>query len=183
ERKRQKEREESWATVEARAALNSATSTTSLATNNGPATAPVIAPAADPNISITPSAVGAVSTPLAAAFAPAAAAAAATGLFSRNEVDSKEDLPDDDVLVTELTQADAAALTTPAAPRFRRKSVLPVDEHVLSELSRHRPLVDLLDALTAPDANTNHDVVPDDVDSDPDTEPDGAVPYRKMTVP
>ncbi|KAJ3396847.1 Serine/threonine-protein phosphatase 2A 56 kDa regulatory subunit delta isoform [Lobulomyces angularis] len=59
---------------------------------------------------------------------------------SENLLDEKADNQDDDILTKELKQFEER----PAPQRFRRKSVLPVDEQVLSELSRHKSLEDLI---------------------------------------
>ncbi|KAJ3194095.1 Serine/threonine-protein phosphatase 2A 56 kDa regulatory subunit delta isoform [Irineochytrium annulatum] len=53
---------------------------------------------------------------------------------------TRTDAAEDDTLTKELTQFE----DRPTPQRFRRKSVLPVDEQVLSELSRHKSLEDLL---------------------------------------
>ncbi|KAJ1549737.1 hypothetical protein HK405_002493 [Cladochytrium tenue] len=53
---------------------------------------------------------------------------------------NKGDIQEDDMLTKELKQFE----DRPTPQRFRRKSVLPVDETVLSELSRHKSLDDLL---------------------------------------
>lgn len=51
---------------------------------------------------------------------------------------------DDDVLTTEMAQKQFPTGTDAGNQRFRRKSVLPVDEQVLTELSRHKSFEDLL---------------------------------------
>ncbi len=43
-----------------------------------------------------------------------------------------------------------AATAGPAAQRFRRKSVLPVDEQVMTELQRHKSLEDLINKAVKP---------------------------------
>jgi hypothetical protein len=56
------------------------------------------------------------------------------------ENDKAEDGESLDILQKDMEQFDNPA----AAQRFRRKSVLPVDETVLSELSRHRSLEEVV---------------------------------------
>ncbi|KAJ3088273.1 Serine/threonine-protein phosphatase 2A 56 kDa regulatory subunit delta isoform, partial [Quaeritorhiza haematococci] len=118
ERKKQKEREEVWTKMEQMAASNAA------------------------KLHLPP-------PPVAQAARPTAAPATPTAVLPSTitaepevvaEDPAKADLADDDTLAKELKQFD----DRPAPQRFRRKSVLPVDEQVLSELSRHKSLEDLL---------------------------------------
>jgi serine/threonine-protein phosphatase 2A regulatory subunit B' len=60
---------------------------------------------------------------------------------------SAQEVPESvDVLAKEIQQFEER----PTPSRFRRKSVLPVDEQVLTELSRHKSLEDVLNAPLAP---------------------------------
>ncbi|KAI9358579.1 phosphatase 2A regulatory B subunit-domain-containing protein [Zopfochytrium polystomum] len=115
ERKKQKDREEAWAKLETMAAANAAK---------------------------LPSSATAVPTgsraPAVSALTPRAPVPEAIDQVVDDP--NKADLPEDDILTTELTQFE----DRPTPQRFRRKSVLPVDEQVLSELSRHKSLEDLL---------------------------------------
>ncbi|KAI9189672.1 serine/threonine-protein phosphatase 2A 56 kDa regulatory subunit delta isoform [Blastocladiella emersonii ATCC 22665] len=63
------------------------------------------------------------------------------------DAEALEDREGDDALTKELAQGSDDGKPTP--PRFRRKSVLPVDEQVLSELSRHKSLDDVLNNMAA----------------------------------
>ncbi|KAJ3333699.1 Serine/threonine-protein phosphatase 2A 56 kDa regulatory subunit delta isoform [Blyttiomyces sp. JEL0837] len=115
ERKKQKDREEMWTKIETMAASNASKLPTALAARPAVARVPSVAPY----------------VPQQATAEPQDAAVEESG---------KGDVAEDDILTKELTQFE----DRPTPQRFRRKSVLPVDEQVLSELSRHKSLEDLL---------------------------------------
>ncbi|KAI8816176.1 phosphatase 2A regulatory B subunit-domain-containing protein [Fimicolochytrium jonesii] len=113
ERKKQKEREEAWAKLEQIAAQNAG----KVLSSGGAPGAPRLGVPVVPSVSVS------------------------AGLLSSatDETPSKAELPEDDLLGKDMQQFDER----PTPQRFRRKSVLPVDETVLSELSRHRSLEEL----------------------------------------
>lgn len=117
ERKKQKDREDMWLKLESMASTNaSKIPSAEIARQVGPRA--VAAPSY-----ITP-------VPL------------ADGMDTNLDGANQGDLLDEDILTNELTKfKDQPA---PQVGRFRRKSVLPVDEQVLSELARHKSLEDLL---------------------------------------
>jgi len=116
ERKKQKDREEAWQRLEESAARNSA--------NNAIASKQSFQNLAGEK------AAGASHAPLEHDYSESLLA------------DDKTDLMEEDTLTKELKQFSDRSTSQPQ--RFRRKSVLPVDEQVLSELSRHKSLEDLM---------------------------------------
>ncbi|KAJ3053096.1 hypothetical protein HK097_005039 [Rhizophlyctis rosea] len=116
ERKKQKDREETWVKLETVAAANAGK---------------VLAAQPSAHV-VAPS----VTIPSVAATTPSALTAEPLS----EETPVKADPAEDDSLEKELQQFEER----PTPQRFRRKSVLPVDESVLSELSRHKSLEDLL---------------------------------------
>ncbi|KAJ3022788.1 Serine/threonine-protein phosphatase 2A 56 kDa regulatory subunit delta isoform [Thoreauomyces humboldtii] len=127
ERKKQKDRDDTWAKLELLATQN--------ANNKSPTgrTARLV-----------------VST------APTAAVVAGAAIAPMEDTPIRPDAPEDDGLDSDMQQFDER----PTPQRFRRKSVLPVDETVLSELSRHKSLEELTTgkskAQTASGAATAH---------------------------
>ncbi|KAI8927674.1 phosphatase 2A regulatory B subunit-domain-containing protein [Entophlyctis helioformis] len=117
ERKKQKEREDAWAKIEASATSNASKS------HILPLTRPTLQPTAN----------------VASPFSAAPGGASDPTDMAVDETGKVEPV-DDDVLTKELQQFEER----PQPQRFRRKSVLPVDETVLSELSRHKSLEDLI---------------------------------------
>ncbi|KAJ3218865.1 minichromosome maintenance protein 5 [Dinochytrium kinnereticum] len=116
ERKKQKDREEMWGKLESAAASNAAKLHLPASSVARPGPRPVSHVATVPQAAPDPAS-------------------------EQNEDAAKGgDAPEDDTLTKELTQFE----DRPTPQRFRRKSVLPVDEQVLSELSRHKSLEDLL---------------------------------------
>ncbi|KAJ3289750.1 Serine/threonine-protein phosphatase 2A 56 kDa regulatory subunit delta isoform, partial [Borealophlyctis nickersoniae] len=121
ERKKQKDREETWTKLEATAATNAA--------------------------KILPSSQAArASIPHVVTAAPILPSSAVTTEPTADDTPTKGDTIEDDSLAKELQQFEER----PTPQRFRRKSVLPVDESVLSELSRHRSLEELVTTANKP---------------------------------
>ncbi|KAJ3151676.1 Serine/threonine-protein phosphatase 2A 56 kDa regulatory subunit delta isoform [Geranomyces variabilis] len=79
------------------------------------------------------------STRLAVSTAPVVASALTQAASALDDTPIRPDAPEDDALDADMQQFDER----PTPQRFRRKSVLPVDETVLSELSRHKSLEEL----------------------------------------
>ncbi|KAJ8331263.1 serine/threonine-protein phosphatase 2A 56 kDa regulatory subunit delta isoform [Batrachochytrium dendrobatidis] len=117
ERKKQKDREDIWARIELDAAANASKLTTNSAR---PSTVRVQAPSY-------------------ASFSPTIGAPADQA-DTIMEDGSKNETVENDNLSKDLQTFQER----PQPQRFRRKSVLPVDESVLSELSRHKSLEDLI---------------------------------------
>lgn len=115
ERKKQKDREEAWIKVEQMAAANSKNSSASSHASGGYSISGAKSIIPRQTMNMDP---------------------------IENAIDDvmKGDGDDDTTLLKEMKQFE----DRPAPQRFRRKSVLPVDEQVLSELSRHKSLEDLI---------------------------------------
>lgn len=133
ERKKLKDRDEAWAKLEELASLNSSQD------------ASKDIKAASMN-KLSGASAKAEVAPLSAEFGDAMmigddGAENAAGDEVDDDDDDYEDDQEDDLMNSELKQFE----DRPAPQgRFRRKSVLPVDEQVLSELSRHKSLEDLI---------------------------------------
>lgn len=119
ERKKQKEKEDTWIKIEQQASQNAA----KLLASKNAAIAPIKSSEQSNPIPITPT------------------TADGTG-DEAVKPDTNESL---DLFAKEFQQQFNQDASTP--PRFRRKSVLPVDEQVLTELSRHKSLEDVLNGM------------------------------------
>ncbi|KAI9220488.1 phosphatase 2A regulatory B subunit-domain-containing protein [Blastocladiella britannica] len=67
-----------------------------------------------------------------------------------SDMESIDDREEADALTKEMEPAEEEPKP---ASRFRRKSVLPVDEQILSELQRHKSLDDVMNTLPAPSSD------------------------------
>ncbi|KAI8905698.1 phosphatase 2A regulatory B subunit-domain-containing protein [Powellomyces hirtus] len=112
ERKKQKDRDDTWAKLELLAGQNATKLPSKGTTRLAVSTAPTVAATSNRKL------------------------ATSSGL---DDTPIRADAPEDDALDQEMQQFDER----PTPQRFRRKSVLPVDETVLSELSRHKSLEEL----------------------------------------
>ncbi|KAH6582580.1 hypothetical protein BASA61_008480 [Batrachochytrium salamandrivorans] len=124
ERKKQKDREDVWARIEAHASSNASKSTTLMSAHTIPSQ---------------------VQSPSYASLSPVLATATEQADVIMEDGTGNE-AAEDDILSKDLQQFEER----PQPQRFRRKSVLPVDETVLSELSRHKSLEDLIKNKTGP---------------------------------
>eukprot|EP00842_Homolaphlyctis_polyrhiza_P004397 jgi/Hompol1/4959/HPOL_001891-RA len=123
ERKKQKDREDMWARIESDASANSQKLASTGAVTH---------------------AIAARTVPSSYTFSPTSAIAADTADALMDDPVRAEPV-EDDTLTKDLQQFEER----PQPARFRRKSVLPVDETVLSELSRHKSLEDLIKSKAA----------------------------------
>ncbi|KAL2919538.1 serine/threonine-protein phosphatase 2A 56 kDa regulatory subunit delta isoform [Polyrhizophydium stewartii] len=136
ERKKQKDREDMWARIETEANSNAA------------------------KVLATPSAhpiAGRASPAAYSPFSPSSVGAAEPMDTVMDDVIKSEPV-EDDILSKDLQQFEER----PQPQRFRRKSVLPVDETVLSELSRHKSLEDLIKSKAAAGGAAGGPANPDD---------------------
>ncbi|KAJ3370865.1 Serine/threonine-protein phosphatase 2A 56 kDa regulatory subunit gamma isoform [Kappamyces sp. JEL0680] len=121
ERKKQKDREDAWQKIEAMASMNASKSNQ------------------DSSIA------RAITTKQRSITMPVEVSAAMD--IDQDDVDDDVDMPNSPGATEEhdsLTKELAHFEEKPAPSRFRRKSVLPVDADVMSELSRHKSLEDLI---------------------------------------
>ncbi|KAL7754256.1 serine/threonine-protein phosphatase 2A 56 kDa regulatory subunit delta isoform [Sorochytrium milnesiophthora] len=119
ERKKQKDREDAWAKIEQMASQN----------------AENIFPTKTAHVPVVPPTMSEV---------PELSDAVDNDNDNTDDGDKPEDRESMDMIAKDLQQYD----NQPTPARFRRKSVLPVDEQVLSELSRHKSLEDVLNTTT-----------------------------------
>ncbi|KAI8801527.1 phosphatase 2A regulatory B subunit-domain-containing protein [Cladochytrium replicatum] len=121
ERKKQKEREDVWSKIDKMAQQNVSKG------GSGQGGVRVAGPTAVPQPALLP------------------VATAQEPYELSSEETPKSEAAEEDMLTNELKQFE----DRPTPQRFRRKSVLPVDETVLSELSRHKSLEDLIASKAA----------------------------------